>query len=663
MADLLVHGGSITELFRELSLRLKTVVPYQFVNLSTYDPLQQTVRLNLWEGEPVPQLPRKLPASETVTGWVCLHQQPLSLSDIEAETRFPHIAALLRERHLRSYFALPLTSGEHAIGALGFGSAEVSAYDQADLDLLQRVAKLVALAVENSQTRHALTAEKERLKALLQVNQQLLTYSSLHDLMTRISTSTGGLLAHDYLAILVDDESEPGSFHLYQGTPEVAGNSGGDDAAPLSDPHRAEYRKTSRECRFTDAELAAMSSPVIKGIVEQGIRSLACVPLSSGASDLGVLLVGSREEKVLDDGEMEVLPQLAAQMAIAIAHARTWQQVQKLKDKLAEEKLYLEDEIRTELNFEQIIGESDNLKRTLAAARTVASSEATVLILGETGTGKELIARAIHDMSSRHGKNFIKVNCAAIPTGLLESELFGHERGAFTGALMQKIGRLELADGGTLFLDEVGDIPLELQPKLLRVLQEQEFERLGSNRTLKVNVRIIAATNRDMKRSIENREFRRDLYYRLNVFPLHLPPLRERRKDIPLLVRYFVQRFARRMNKPIETIPSETMNILVNWDWPGNVRELENFLERSVILSKARTLTVPVSELQAVSESSSKKDLTLMAAEREHILKILRDSGGVISGVRGAAARLGVKRTTLQSKMQKLGIRRQDYEN
>jgi formate hydrogenlyase transcriptional activator len=406
-----------------------------------------------------------------------------------------------------------------------------------------------------------------------------------------------------------------------------------------------------------------MSSPVIKGIVEQGIRSLACVPLSSGASDLGVLLVGSREEKVLDDGEMEVLPQLAAQMAIAIAHARTWQQVQKLKDKLAEEKLYLEDEIRTELNFEQIIGESENLKRTLAAARTVASSEATVLILGETGTGKELIARAIHDMSSRHGKNFIKVNCAAIPTGLLESELFGHERGAFTGALMQKIGRLELADGGTLFLDEVGDIPLELQPKLLRVLQEQEFERLGSNRTLKVNVRIIAATNRDLKRSIENREFRRDLYYRLNVFPLHLPPLRERRKDIPLLVRYFVQRFARRMNKPIETIPSETMNILVNWDWPGNVRELENFLERSVILSKARTLTVPVSELQAVSESSSKKDLTLMAAEREHILKILRDSGGVISGVRGAAARLGVKRTTLQSKMQKLGIRRQDYEN
>jgi formate hydrogenlyase transcriptional activator len=228
---------------------------------------------------------------------------------------------------------------------------------------------------------------------------------------------------------------------------------------------------------------------------------------------------------------------------------------------------------------------------------------------------------------------------------------------------MQKIGRLELADGGTLFLDEVGDIPLELQPKLLRVLQEQEFERLGSNRTLKVNVRIIAATNRDMKRSIENREFRRDLYYRLNVFPLHLPPLRERRKDIPLLVRYFVQRFARRMNKPIESIPSETMNILVNWDWPGNVRELENFLERSVILSKARTLTVPVSELQAVSESTSKKDLTLMAAEREHILKILRDSGGVISGVRGAAARLGVKRTTLQSKMQKLGIRRQDYEN
>jgi formate hydrogenlyase transcriptional activator len=299
----------------------------------------------------------------------------------------------------------------------------------------------------------------------------------------------------------------------------------------------------------------------------------------------------------------------------------------------------------------------------LAGAKTVASSDATVLILGETGTGKELIARAIHNMSPRQDKNFIKVNCAAIPTGLLESELFGHEKGAFTGALAQKIGRIELADGGTLFLDEVGDIPLELQPKLLRVLQDHEFERLGSTRTIRVNVRILAATNRDLKKNVETREFRRDLYYRLNVFPIHVPPLRERCDDIPLLVRYFVQRFARRMNKPIDSIPAETMNALVDWDWPGNVRELENFIERSVILTRSNTLLVPVSELKLATESPSKRDVTLISAEREHILKVLRDAGGVISGTRGAAARLGLKRTTLQSKMQKLGIRRQDYQN
>jgi formate hydrogenlyase transcriptional activator len=397
--------------------------------------------------------------------------------------------------------------------------------------------------------------------------------------------------------------------------------------------------------------------------VEKGIQTLCCIPLAGDKRPLGALSIGSKDEKGFTDWESGILNQLAAQMAIALENARAYREIAELKDKLAEEKLYLEGEIRTELNFEQIIGESPALKRTLAGAKTVASSDATVLILGETGTGKELIARAIHNMSPRQHKNFIKVNCAAIPTGLLESELFGHEKGAFTGALAQKIGRIELADGGTLFLDEVGDIPLELQPKLLRVLQDHEFERLGSTRTIHVNVRVLAATNRDLKKNVETREFRRDLYYRLNVFPIHVPPLLERRDDIPLLVRYFVQRFARRMNKPIDSISAETMNALVDWDWPGNVRELENFIERSVILTRTNTLLVPVSELRLATESPSKRDVTLVSAEREHILKILRDAGGVISGTRGAAARLGVKRTTLQSKMQKLGIRRQDYQN
>ncbi len=322
----------------------------------------------------------------------------------------------------------------------------------------------------------------------------------------------------------------------------------------------------------------------------------------------------------------------------------------------------MEDEIRSELNFEEIVGESAMLKQVLDQARTVAPSDATVLILGETGTGKELIARAIHRMSSRKNASFVKLNCAAIPAGLLESELFGHEKGAFTGAVSQKMGRLELADKGTLFLDEVGELPLEVQPKLLRVLQDHEFERLGSTRTIRVDIRLIAATNRDLAKSVAGRQFRSDLYYRLNVFPIRMPELRERKEDIPLLVRYLVQKFARRMNKQVETIPAETMNALASWEWPGNVRELENFIERSVILSQGPILRVPLVELNLATEDSH-SDSTLESLQRENIIRVLRETGGVLGGPRGAAARLGLKRTTLQYKMQKLGIAREEYAN
>jgi formate hydrogenlyase transcriptional activator len=349
-------------------------------------------------------------------------------------------------------------------------------------------------------------------------------------------------------------------------------------------------------------------------------------------------------------------------VAVALDNARAYREIAQLKDKLAHEKSYLEGEIRSDRNFEEIVGESPALKRVLSQAKTVAPSNATVLILGDTGTGKELIARAIHRMSTRKDASFIKLNCAAIPTGLLESELFGHEKGAFTGAVSQKIGRLELADKGTLFLDEVGDIPLELQPKLLRVLQDQEFERLGANRTIRVNVRLVAATNRDLAKSVAEREFRSDLYYRLNVFPIRMPALRERGKDIQLLVRYFVQKYSRRMNKQIETIPSETMNALANWEWPGNVRELENFIERSVILSEGSILNVPLAELRPSDYENSQSDGTLESLERELIVRVLRETSGVIAGPRGAAARLGLKRTTLQSRMLKMGLSRHEYE-
>lgn len=374
--------------------------------------------------------------------------------------------------------------------------------------------------------------------------------------------------------------------------------------------------------------------------------------------------LGAEEFSAEDE---EVLCTLAAQAAVAYENARRYEATAELKDRLEEEKLYLEDEFRTEYNFEEIVGESTDLKRVLKEVETVAPTDATVLILGETGTGKELIARAIHNLSSRRSHTFVRLNCAAIPSGLLESELFGHERGAFTGAISQKIGRLELANHGSLFLDEVGDIPLDLQPKLLRALQEREFERLGSTRTIPVDVRLIAATNRHLERMVEEREFRSDLYYRLRVFPISLPPLRERRGDIPVLVRHFTEKHAHRMKRQIETITADTMEVLSRWPWPGNIRELENFIERAVILSQGPVLRAPLAELKAAQEllpvprqEPENSAATLQAAERDHILRVLRSSNGVIGGPTGAAAKLGVKRTTLNSKLRKLGISRQD---
>jgi PAS domain S-box-containing protein len=326
-----------------------------------------------------------------------------------------------------------------------------------------------------------------------------------------------------------------------------------------------------------------------------------------------------------------------------------------------QEKRYLEEELITTHQFQEIIGESAELKRVLKQVETVAATDATVLVLGETGTGKELIARAIHELSPRREAAFVKLNCSAIPSGLLESELFGHERGAFTGAVAQKMGRLELAHQGTLFLDEIGDLPLELQPKILRALEEREFERVGGTRTIPVDVRLLAATNRDLAKMANQGQFRSDLYYRLRVFPLTIPPLRDRREDIPMLVRYFVANHSRRMGRRIENVPRETMAALTRWHWPGNVRELENFIERSVILTQGSTLRAPLSELRMDEEAHGSPDASLEAAEREHILRVLREAKGAIGGPGGAAERLGLKRTTLNSRLKKLGIRRRDY--
>ena len=397
---------------------------------------------------------------------------------------------------------------------------------------------------------------------------------------------------------------------------------------------------------------------VIGAMTEDGTQSFCFVPLTTARGRLGAMGFLSLQKEAYSDMDLEFLQQVAKQVAVAVENALAFQQIGELKDKLAKEKLYLEEELRIEHGFEDIIGDSNALKQVLKQVEVVAPTDSTVLIQGETGTGKELIARAIHRLSGRKERTFVKLNCAAIPTGLLESELFGHERGAFTGAIAQKAGRFELADKGTIFLDEVGEIPLELQSKLLRVLQEQEFERLGSTKTLRVDVRLVAATNRDLKSLVETKQFRSDLYYRLNVFPVTLPPLRERREDISLLVRYFTQHYAVRMKKNIQTVHAKTLEVLSRYAWPGNIRELENLVERSVILTQGTDLQVPIGELQTDNSLAHTSIAPLEEAEREQILRALHDTKWVIGGPGGAAARLGVKRTTLQSKMQKLGISR-----
>ncbi|HXE33869.1 MAG TPA: sigma 54-interacting transcriptional regulator [Verrucomicrobiae bacterium] len=413
--------------------------------------------------------------------------------------------------------------------------------------------------------------------------------------------------------------------------------------------------------------------------VAEGIKALCLIPLVNRGRVLGILGISRTTETPFRPEDVDFLGRASGQIAVAIENALAYQEISELKDKLAQEKLYLEEEIRTDSGFERIIGKSAALKRVLQMVETVAPSDSTVLLLGETGTGKELIARAIHDRSRRKDRTFVKLNCAAIPTGLLESELFGHEKGAFTGAIAQKVGRLELADQGTLFLDEVGDIPIEIQPKLLRVLQEREFERLGSTHTRKVNLRLVAATNRDLEKMVADREFRSDLFYRLNVFPIRVPSLRERKEDIPLLVSYFAQKFAKQMQKKIESVPSVAMKALTAWEWPGNIRELENFIERAVILTRGEALEAPLTELRkpetataaeagvdknsrtARKATSSRPNVNPGAEEyerkqREEILDALNACKGRVGGSDGAATRLGINRTTLLYRMRKLGI-------
>src|SRR5438105_258903 len=601
----------LKSLLGDLAGLLRRVARFDRLAIVLHDPERDRMRLHtLVSSEPTFMTDMDLPLAESPAGLVWRTQEPLIVRSIDAETRFRAVTEVLRREGMRSFCILPLTTPLRRLGALTFASRDEDAFCAADVDVLHEVATHVALAVDNTlhhedaQSAHELLARKrDQLQLLLEVNNALVSNLERRALFSAIASCLRRVVAHDYTSLGVYDAVRD-AFDMWAVEFEGTGRIREHMFVPVEGSPAGRAFTTSEPALFGRADLAALDSEVARLLLAEGLQSMCSVPLIVHERKLGTLSIGRVGGDPFVDCDAELLSSVAKQVAFAVENALAFQEIAELKDKLAAEKVYLEDEIRTEYNFEEIIGQSSALKRVLHQVETVAPTDSAVLIGGETGTGKELIARAIHQLSRRRERTFVKLNCAAIPTGLLESELFGHERGAFTGAIAQRVGRVELADGGTLFLDEVGEVPLELQPKLLRVLQEREFERLGSTRTLRTDARLIAATNRDLEALVSEQKFRSDLYYRLNVFPVRVPALRERPEDIPLLVRHFVQQFSRRVSKAIDTIPSETMTTLIKYPWPGNIRELQNVLERAVILTKGPVLNIPSDNLRVANGNS-----------------------------------------------------------
>jgi len=582
----------------------------------------------------------------------------------------PEIYDKVVAEDLKSACLIPLVNRGRVLGGLVIARTSETSYTPEDVEFLNQASGQIAIAVENALAFQEVSGLRDRLQLLLNLTTKITSSLDLREVLRAVAANIRELIHADAVTVSLPDATS-GKFKLFavdfphgQGvikegllfTPGAAGRKAVDTMKPVVGCAPELDERESSEVR----DIAAA----------EDMKAFCLIPLVSHGRVLGILSILRTTETQFTPEDVDLLTQASGQIAIAVENALAYRQISELKDKLALEKLYLEEEIRIEMNFESIVGNSPALKCVLELVETVAPSDSTVLLFGETGTGKELIARAIHERSRRKDSTLVKLNCAAIPTGLLESELFGHEKGAFTGAITHRVGRFELANRGTIFLDEVGEIPLELQPKLLRVLQEREFERLGSTRTVRTDARLIAATNRDLKSMVEEQKFRSDLYYRLNVFPIRVPALRERKDDIPLLVRHFVKEFSRRNQRVIDTIPSETMQALIRYHWPGNIRELQNVIERAVLISKSPILNVSLAELKpepnsvpspspVSPRSAPQENLQDMVewTERNQILRALEETNGVVSGPNGAAARLGVKRSTLQHKMRRLGIR------
>ena len=598
-------------------------------------------------------------------------QEPVFLPDVSQEMlKHPELAPFAAQSVDRRTYVFPVSTCQERHGILVVTKERGEEFVSEDVELLRSLTSHLAVALECAlardcaeQYQRELAIERDRLRLLLEINNHLVTKLDINDLFRSASASIRSYFGSDFTGFWV---LEKGSHQLHRAVLDFPGGKGVLADVGSTDLTEAEYQKlrTRQSEIWSLNEIENSPASIAETLRAESITSVAVAPLATSSGPLGILAIGSRKANPFGQEDLDLLCQISTQISLALDNALAYGRLNASAARLEEERLYLESEIKSEYNFGDIVGKSAALRSVLDQIAIVAPTGSSVLLHGETGTGKELFARAIHNRSLRRERTFVRLNCAAIPSGLVESELFGHEKGAFTGALMQKRGRFELADRGTLFLDEIGDISLDLQPKLLRALQEKEFERLGSTKTIRVDVRLIAATHRDLQSMIRNNQFREDLFYRLNVFPIEVPPLRQRHEDIPLLVHYFVLRASRQMQKRIRSVPKQAMEALVNADWPGNIRELENFIERCVILTQGDELNVPRAELKgAVSRPVAPGASTFEDAERQVIIDAVKAASGRISGEGGAAERLGLKRTTLQNKMRKLNIGRAEYSS
>ncbi len=648
-------------LFQAITNAVRPVVPFDHLGIVLLRPNENDLLLYVFEAQEETTYVRRgttFSRVGTIAGWVLEHKQSFVASSREDLRPFPVSLDLVVKEDMQSSCALPLLVKDRVVGTLSFIGKAQGMYDSADPPFLEEIAAAVAVALDKSLAYEEIKQLEEQQRVLLEINQAVSAHLDREELFHAIANSVRSMVSFDGMGIALlspeEDivlyffEIEEGPAFHHPGARLRRGKSVGGWVL--------EHKRPFVSSRLEDLRPFPDS---LDALTKEGMQSMCALPLLVKGRAMGFLVFMGRAQGTYDSADLPFLEEMAAAVAVAVDKSLAYEEIKQLKDRLNLENIYLQEEIKTAHNFEEIVGESRTLKKVLKGVEMVAGTDSSVLITGETGTGKELVARAIHHLSQRKNRVLINVNCAALPAGLIESELLGHEKGAFTGALSRKMGRFELADKGTIFLDEIGDIPPELQAKLLRVLQEHELERVGGTQTIKVDVRVIAATNRDLEKAVKENRFREDLYYRLNVFPIPLPPLRERKEDISLLVQYFVNKHTLRLGKSIEKIRQETMEQLTAYPWPGNVRELENVIERAVILSKGPTLEVGDDLLASsnLGDSEETASLTLEEIERNHILKVLERTQGVIEGPKGAARILNLHPNTLRSRLKKLGIK------